>query len=310
MTARKQKYRMVAYTTRTTPRRRAIRAASIAVRVGRYSPAILTTIAGLLLVGSMIDPGLWKDPRARVVDTASPVLSFIGAPFRAAGDAFGDFTGLTQIRAENDRLKTENAQLKEWYQTALLLRAENQSLKDLLNVLPEPEQGYITTRVIGDSGSSYVRTLLIQAGTEDGVVDGQAVMGGQGMIGRVIEAGQRASRILLLTDINSHIPVVIEGANQRAILAGNNDQPPALIHLPTDTLITKGLRVVTSGTGGQFPAGLPIGEISSVRKGEAIVRLYSDAESAGYVQVVEKPTEPAVQRSLDTLMAPLPEKTE
>ncbi len=165
---------------------RALRAASVAVKVSRYSPAILTGLAGLLMVVSIINPDMGKETRTATADAMSPVLSIISTPFRLIGDAFGEVTGLTQIRAENTRLQSENTQLKEWYQTAMLLRAENQSLKDLLNVLPEPEQSYITTRVIADSGSSYIKTLLIQAGSEDGVREGQAVMGGQGMIGRVI----------------------------------------------------------------------------------------------------------------------------
>ncbi|HRK97122.1 MAG TPA: rod shape-determining protein MreC [Alphaproteobacteria bacterium] len=294
---------MGAYSRRSN-RRRALRAASIAVRYGRYSPMILTGIAGILLVTSMINPDMWKDPRVATADALSPAVSAIGAPFRFIGDTVGEITGLTQIRADNARLKSENDQLKEWYQTAMLLRAENQSLKDLLNVLPEPEQSYITTRVIGDSGSSFVRTLLIQAGTMDGVQEGQAVMGSQGMIGRIIEAGENASRILLLTDINSHVPVIIEGVNQRAILVGNNEASPELEHLPPDILITKRLRIVTSGTGGQFPAGLPIGEISSVVNGTVKVKLFSESYSAGYVQVVEKPMDPDVRKSLDALRSP------
>lgn len=293
---------MVSYNRRMS-RRRALRAASIAIRLSRYSPVVLTSLAGLLLVISMFNPDVWKNPRTAASDTFSPLVSAVGAPFRFIGDTVGELTGLSQIRTENARLKTENDQLKEWYQTAMLLRAENQSLKDLLNVLPEPEQSYITTRVISDSASSYVRTLLLQAGTADGVQEGQAVMGGKGMIGRVIEVGDKASRVLLLTDINSHIPVVIEGINQRAILTGNNDDTLTLVHLPPDVLVTKGLRITTSGTGGQFPAGLPIGEITSVSSGHIKVRLFSDPSSAGYVQIVEKPMNPDVRKSLNALIS-------
>lgn len=291
---------MVSYS-RKNKRIRALRAASVAARMSRHSPAILTGLAGLLLLVSIINPDMGKETRIATTDAMAPAISVLGAPFRAVSNAFGEITGLTQIRAENARLQSENTQLKEWYQTAMLLRAENQSLKDLLNVLPEPEQSYITTRVIGDSGSSYIRTLLIEAGTEDGVREGQAVMGGQGMIGRVIEVGRKAARVLLLSDINSHVPVVIEGVNQRAILAGTNDNDLILLHLPPDTLVTKGARIVTSGTGGQFPSGLPIGEVTSVTSGTVKVKLFSEPDSSGYVQVVEKPIDQDVRQSLDAL---------
>ena len=261
-------------------------------------------MAVILLLSSMIAPTLLQKPRIGVTDTVAPIIAAVGQPFRFVADGISGMTGITQLRAENDRLKAENARLKEWYQTALLLKAENQSLKDLLNVIPEPEQSYISTRVIGDSGSSYVRSLLIQAGKEDGVVEGQAVMGSQGMIGRIIEVGNRASRILLLNDINSHIPVTIEGTNQKAILAGTNDDLLMLDHLPSDTLIEEGARVVTSSHGGMFPQGLPIGKVVKTDSGEIAVEPFTDPVNASYVQVIEKPDDPNVRQSIDLLQAP------
>lgn len=289
------------YFARKNTKRQAMRAASIAVRLSRYSPMVLTGIAATLLLSSMVSPSLWSGSRVAAVDALSPIVSFVGAPFRVMGQSVSDMTGLTAIRAENARLKAENAQLHEWYQTAMLLRAENQSLKDLLNVIPEPDQSYITTRVIADSGSSFVKTVLIEAGHQNSVEEGQAVLGGQGMIGRVIEVGNRASRVLLLSDINSHVPVVIEGANQRAILAGTNDDLLMLIHLPPDVLVEKGAKIVTSGTGGMFPTGLPVGEVVDVHKGTPMVKMYSDPYASGYVQIVEKPQDPSVRQSITSL---------
>jgi len=271
------------------------------VRVGRYSPMALSGIASLLLISSLVNPALWSGARQSTSDQMAPVLGVVGEPFQILSDAVGEMTGLTQIRAENAQLKAENAQLKEWYQTALLLQAENQSLRDLLNVIPEPDQSYITSRVIADSGSGFVKTILIEAGTINGVEEGQAVLGSQGMIGRVIEPGEKASRVLLLSDINSHVPVVVEGVNQRAILAGTNGDHLILTHLPEDVLIKKGARIVTSGTGGMFPTGLPIGEVVDVNKGIPIVRLFSDPYTGGYVQVVEKPQNEGVRKSINSL---------
>lgn len=289
------------YFTRRDTTRKAMRAASLAVRWSRYSPMALTGLAAVLLLSSVISPSLWSGPRVVVTDAMAPTLRFVGAPFRFVVESFSDATGLTRIRAENARLRAENKQLHEWYQTAMLLRAENQSLKDLLNVIPEPDQSYITTRILADSGSSFVKTVLIEAGATNAVEEGQAVLGSQGMIGRVIEVGQRASRVLLLTDINSHVPVVIEGANQRAVLAGTNEDQLVLIHLPADVLVEKGAKIVTSGSGGLFPTGLPIGEVAAIKNGTPVVHMYSDPYAAGYVQIVEKPQDPNVRQSIKTL---------
>lgn len=284
-------------------RRKNYRASSAVGRIIQYSPHALAGAAVVILISSMLAPNVWQKPRVGITDTVAPLISAVGQPFRFVADAITGMTGITQLRAENDRLKAENDRLKEWYQTALLLKAENQSLKDLLNVIPEPEQSYISTRVIGDSGSSYVRSLLIQAGRMDGVVDGQAIMGSQGMVGRVIEVGNKASRILLLNDINSRIPVIIEGTNQKAILAGTNGDFLTLDHLPSDTLIEEGARVVTSSHGGMFPQGLPIGKVIKTEKNELVVEPFTDPINANYVQIIEKPDDPNVRQSLDALKA-------
>lgn len=282
-------------------KRQAMRAATMAARLVRYSPMALTGLAVVILLSSMISPTLWNAPRNATTDAFSPVIRFVGAPFRFMAESVSDISGLTRIRAENARLHAENKQLHEWYQTAMLLRSENQSLKDLLNVIPEPDQSYITTRIIADSGSSFVKTVLIEAGRDNSVEEGQAVLGGQGMIGRVVDVGQRASRVLLLNDINSHIPVLIEGANHRAILAGTNENLLVLIHLPSDMMVEKGARIVTSGSGGMFPSGLPIGEVVEIRNGTPMVRMFSDPYAAGYVQIVEKPQDPNVRQSIQSL---------
>lgn len=287
--------------------RKNIRETATRAKIARYFPYILLAVAGVILLLGLINPLKWKQARIQVIEQVSPALSLLSLPVRTIETWSEELSQLTNIRAENARLRTENDQLKEWYQTALLLRAENQSLKDLLNVLPEAEQTYITSRVVGDSGSSYVKTLLIQAGTENGVEEGQAVMGRHGMIGRIIETGPRAARVLLLSDINSHIPVIIEGVNQRAILMGNNDDRLTLNHYAPDALIKKGGRVVTSGIGGMFPAGLPIGEIVSTKGGVVKVRLLSDPEGEDYVQIVERPMDPKVKESLDILKFPAPQ---
>ena len=282
-------------------RRKGYRASTTVARIARYYPHALISLASAILLSSMVSPALWQKPRVGVTDSVSPVISAVGQPFRLMADAIGGVTGITQLRAENDRLKAENARLKEWYQTALLLKAENQSLKDLLNVIPEPEQSYISARVIGDSGSSYVRSLLLEAGHQNGVAQGQAVLGSQGMIGRVVEVGDRASRVLLLNDINSKIPVIIEGTNQKAILAGTNEDYLSLDQLPPDTLVEVGARVITSSHGGLFPQGLPIGRVVKANDGQVMVKPFTDPANANYVQIIEKPDDPNVRQSIDIL---------
>ncbi len=273
------------------------------VRVARFSPIGLIGLAGLMMVFSFANPDFMQGTRHRATDLAAPMIATVGQPFRVASDVIGGMTGFTQLRSENERLKLENQRLQEWYQTALMLRAENTSLKELLNVTPEPQQGYISTQVIADSGNTFIKSLLIKAGSEQGIQKGQAVLSGQGMIGRVIDTGLYASRVLLLTDINSRIPVKIDGSSHKSILAGMNDDMPILDHLPLDAGIENGAHVLSSSTGGNFPEGLPIGEIVK-EDGMFKVRLFSDPHRATFVQIIEKPDDPNVRQSVNTLVTP------
>jgi rod shape-determining protein MreC len=259
---------------------------------GAQASLIFILAATLLLAVSFVRPGVFGGLRSSVSDTLTPVLTVLSEPFRQVSTMVSNITGLSEMRAENTRLKAENLRLREWYQTALMLEAENQSLHSLLNVKPDPTHRFITARVIGDSGNAFVKSALSAAGANDGVQKGQAVLSGDGLVGRIIESGNRSSRILLLTDYNSRVPVMVEGSRQKAILAGNNADLPVLKYLPADTDIKNGTRIVTSGNGGMFMPGLPVGTVVTGKDGLPYVKLYADISRLTHVRIVDYPEDP------------------
>jgi rod shape-determining protein MreC len=107
-----------------------------------------------------------------------------------------------------------------------------------------------------------------------------------GLVGRIAEVGDRASRVLLLTDLNSRIPVTLQGSHERAILAGDNSPRPLLAYLAPNAKPEVGERVVTSGDGGVFPPGIPVGVIVSVG-GQVRVATSSDLSVIDYVKIVD-----------------------
>ena len=253
---------------------------------GRTGSVLFTMIAACLLVLAILRPQVVSGLRIATADLVTPVLSVFAQPFNNIAEAIGSVSGVASLRAENAQLKAENVRLKEWYQTALMLQAENQSLQELLNLKIDTTHAYTTARVISDAGNAFVKTVLLSSGAAEGIQKNQAVLAGEGMIGRVIESGLKASRVLLLTDINSRIPVLIEGSSQKAVMAGNNSLYPTLKHLPHDAGIIEGARVVTSGHGGVFPPGLPIGRISKDQKDNVIIKPYADMNKVTYVRVL------------------------
>lgn len=257
---------------------------------GGWSPGLSSLVFILLALGlfafSAIRPDGLAGLRSRTTDLFAPVLSAINRPVQVTTDYVRAISGLAALQEENTRLLQENARLREWYQTATALKSENESLHKLLNIKLPPDQTFVTARVIGDSGNAYVRTVLVMAGQQDGVRKGQAVLAGDGVIGRVIEAGKSASRVLLMTDLNSRIPVQVEGSEDNAILGGTNTDLPELVYLPSGSTIKKGSRIITSGHGGLFPYGLPVGEAVKGTNGRWAVRPYADSEHITFVRIV------------------------
>ena len=119
-------------------------------------------------------------------------------------------------------MREENKSLSKWKDLALELLAENEELKKLLNSAKEQNQKFVSSKVISNSGGSYVKTITINVGSNDGVRVGNPVVNNWGMIGRIVEIGRNSSRVLLTTDINSQIPVYFENSLHRAILVGKN----------------------------------------------------------------------------------------
>lgn len=237
---------------------------------------------------SAANPATLQGARLAATDALAPVMGALNMPFQIAADYVQTVTGLARLQEENARLLEENSRLREWHNAALSLKAENERLSNLLRLkMPEPH-GFVTARVISDAGNAFAQSLLVLAGEEDGVAKGQPVLSGDGVIGRVIESGEKASRILMLTDINSRVPVIIEGHETRAILAGQNHAYPLLDHLPPDHKVETGQRVVTSGHGGLFLPGLPVGVTYVDEHGQVFVQLFADRNRLSYVRIIDK----------------------
>lgn len=241
---------------------------------------------GLMLLGK-VDTILVERMRAHVTDAFAPILDGLSRPAVVVSEWVAAVEEIYRIRAENARLRDEVTALQVWQTNARQLEAENRGLRELMNFAPGPEISFVTSRVIADTGGAFVHSVLSNAGDVDGVRKGQVVVTGDGLVGRVQGVGRNSSRILLITDLNSRIPVLIEPDRTRAILAGDNSERPRLIHLPPGATVATGDRVVTSGHGGVFPPGVPIGVVSTVSDGGIGVQPYVDRNKLEYVRVLD-----------------------
>ena len=236
---------------------------------------LIAAAFGLMLLGK-VDAVLVDRVRAEVTDAVAPILEAFSRPVATVSEGIQNFQELRVIRDENAKLKQENARLMQWQTVARKLQSENVALHQLLGVVHDKSAKYVTARVIAGSAGALSNMLIVNSGKYDGVRKGQAVISDRGIIGRISEVSNRSARVLLLTDINSRVPVLIESNRTRAI-----------IHLPPGARVTPSDRIITSGHGGAFPSGLPVGVVASVSDGGIEVQLFTDFSRLEYVRIAD-----------------------
>jgi len=254
--------------------------------VQRFALALLLGLAVVTMALDHFGNPMVERARTRLVDGLTPFMNGLSHPVVLARGAVERVQGALLLYTENERLRAENERLRHWEDLARRLEMENQALRATANAAAEPKGAYVTARVIAASGGAFVRTLLINAGESDGVAKGQAVVGPEGLVGRVVEVGRRSARVLLLTDLNSRVPVRVESSRVSAILAGDNSDRLALNFLPADAEVRPDDRLVTSGEGGLIPPGIPAGIVAAVEDGAVIVRPMVDWYRLEYVRVL------------------------
>jgi len=223
-------------------------------------PVLIAASFGLMLLGKA-DALLAERARMALADALAPIYGLVAEPLASLRDVVEDARSLWSMRTENRRLREENDNLRRWQAVALALDAENAALKANLHWIPDPAPSYVTARVVADAGGVYARAVLISTAPGTNLARGQIALDERGLVGRITEIGSRSARVLLLTDMNSRIPVTLENSRARAILVGTNGPRPRLMYWPEGVIPAEGERVVTSAEAGAFPAGLPVGTV-------------------------------------------------
>lgn len=253
----------------------------------RLTFGLLVAVAFAVMIIGKADTIVVERMRAAVIDVVTPLLTVIAKPVDAVNNLVAQGEDLLNLHGELARLRAENERLMAWQNVAQRLEAENKALRSFLNYRNGPQATFITARVVGDAGNAFVRSMLLNAGARDGVRNGQAVMTGDGLVGRITEVGETSSRVLLVTDINSRIPALVERTRDRAILTGDNSRHPRLSYLPVGVTLEIGDRIVTSGHGGSYPAGLPVGVVAGIQDGVVRIAPLVDWNRLEYVRVVD-----------------------
>ena len=246
---------------------------------------LVLAFLGLFLIWRIDSPRVERF-RAAAIDKVVPSFDWAMAPITGIANLVSDFQSYQQLAAQNQDLRRELQQMKAWREAALQLEQENAKLLGLNNVRIDPQLTYVTGVVIADSGSPFRQSVLVNVGQRDGIIDGWPTMDGIGLVGRIAGVGQDTSRVMLLTDTSSRIPVTIQPSGQKALLTGDNTLNPPLEFIEDTALIRPGDRVVSSGDGGVFPADLLVGQVALGTDRRLRVRLSADYQRLEFLRVL------------------------
>lgn len=258
-----------------------------------FSRPIRRILVGLLILVFLILFMIWRIDSPRVerfrtalIDRVVPGFDWLSLPVTHAVNMATSFQSYRALYAQNQELREELKQMRAWKEAALRLEQQNARLLDLNQVRLDPKLTHITGLVIADSGSPFRQSVLLNVGERDGLRDGWAAMDGIGLVGRISGVGQRTSRVILLTDSNSRIPVVVMPSGQKALLAGDNSPAPPLDYIEKPDQVRPGDKVMTSGDGGVLPAGLLVGEVMQRPDRRLRVVLAADYERLEFLRVL------------------------
>ncbi|CAN7160829.1 rod shape-determining protein MreC [Brevundimonas sp. LjRoot202] len=240
----------------------------------------------LLISDARAQNSPYQPVRAGVESVSGPVGGVFAAPVRWFGHASDYVGGYFFAVSENRRLKRELAELQPWRDQAIALKNVNARYEAMLGIRPEPPVEMRTARSISDTRGPFSKARLLDVGAAKGVKVGNPVINEHGLVGRVVGTSNNVSRMLLLTDVASRTPVLVDRTDARALLTGDGSGNPRLEFVRGVGSVQVGDRILSSGDGGGYPRGVPIGVAAKGIDGSWRVKLFSDRGAIDYVRIM------------------------
>ena len=246
---------------------------------------LVVLLGGIFLIWRIDSPRVERF-RAALVDRFVPSFEWALAPVTKVAGMIDSFQSYASLYDQNQELRRELQKMKAWKEAAVQLEQQNAKLLAQNQVRLDPKLTSVSGVVMADSGSPFRQSVILNVGARDGIVDGWATMDGLGLVGRISGVGQGTSRVLLLTDASSRIPVTIQPSGQRAMLVGDNSPAPPLEFIEAPEQVRPGDQVVSSGDGGVFPAGLLVGQVALGTDNRLRLREAADYERLDFLRVL------------------------
>jgi rod shape-determining protein MreC len=226
-----------------------------------------------LLAGASGAPGVLKTPGVALL---SPLLSLTHAVFSPVGEALDNLGRIGSLAEENAQLRSQLDKAEAGVAALREAGEENRQLRALLGYgRDNPGREYLPARVIAHDPSGLVRSVVIDRGSDQGVQKGMVAVTDRGMVGKVSAVSPRSAKVLLTTDTSLVVNGVVQRSRAPGVAVGRPEGDMVLQYVEKDADVKEGDLVVTSGLGGGFPRGIPLG----------VVKRVTDADQASFKEV-------------------------
>ena len=250
----------------------------------RFSLFVLVILSVILIIVESIETQPLNIIRSFIKDTIYRASVVVSVPSKGFNNITNYVKGHLNLYDNYNQLKKENRELKDNIYKSDFLELENSQLRKLIDEQVE-SSNLVSSRVMLDKQSPYLNSFVINIGSNKYIKNGMAVLDGKNFIGRIVDVNFFSSRVLLVSDLNSKIPVMTEPSGNHAILSGHGTNEPTLEYLSENHAIQTGDKIYTSGKEGIFPPGVPIGEVK-IEKDKIKVLLFSDLSQITFVNII------------------------
>ena len=257
-----------------------------AFKGGKNFNFILILLCLTLVFLGKLDLIAIRNIKAFLSDFLAPVTYALNKPVKEISGVFEDVKSAGSLREENIRLKSEIRKLKVINSKTSSQELELLELRELLKVIPKRKNKIITGRAITAPGGVFANTVLINAGKDFGIKIGQPAISSLGLVGYVVNVSLKTSRILLIIDINSMIPVYLTNSNWPAVVQGQNGKLLKIKFLSSKAKPIEGEIVQTSGHGGRLPPGINVGKVVKSFSGKYYVKPTVDFHRLTYISLI------------------------
>ena len=241
----------------------------------------------VLLFGAVLNMPAFSHVRERILFFFTPVTRAASFPVQYLRETAANISAYLNVFEENKQLKAENETLKSWQRTALKLSFEKQELSKLLNYRSVAQTKEYVVRLLIDYNSPFSQSVIIKGGRNIGLKKGNVLVSKEGLYGIVQSVAASTARALKVTDYYARLPVYVGEQRYLALMSGDNSRYPHISALPEEAVVRPGDYIMTSGTAGVYPSGIPVGVVKTVQEGEITVDLFEKSDNLEFVRVID-----------------------